>query len=195
MQESCSLPRVINVKVRHLVVKCCYFEMATALDFLLLLLLFFYVAERTFEDHENLVEPLLAWTRDSENQILFQERREKNEVFKNPQVRKTRQDLCSLGLNCSIQCVRKVSHNCPLTELLPLEERQEIPEGDQEQRQRAAGTGMTSGLSSELIPQDFILFSFCRKTSAAPRSSCPTWKQSCTSRKTARSHGNSDSSS
>uniref|UniRef100_A0A3Q3W010 Amyloid beta A4 precursor protein-binding family B member 1-interacting protein n=1 Tax=Mola mola TaxID=94237 RepID=A0A3Q3W010_MOLML len=41
--------------------------------------------DRTFEDHENLVEPLLAWTRDSENKILFQERPEKNEVFKNPQ--------------------------------------------------------------------------------------------------------------
>ncbi|XP_041670213.1 amyloid beta A4 precursor protein-binding family B member 1-interacting protein isoform X2 [Cheilinus undulatus] len=41
--------------------------------------------ERTFEDHENLVEPLLAWTRDSENKILFQERPGKNEVFKNPQ--------------------------------------------------------------------------------------------------------------
>ncbi|KAM9337187.1 amyloid beta A4 precursor protein-binding family B member 1-interacting protein [Symphorus nematophorus] len=41
--------------------------------------------ERTFEDHENLVEPLLAWTRDSENKVLFQERGEKNEVFKNPQ--------------------------------------------------------------------------------------------------------------
>ncbi|XP_070784267.1 amyloid beta A4 precursor protein-binding family B member 1-interacting protein [Enoplosus armatus] len=41
--------------------------------------------ERTFEDHENLVEPLLAWMRDSENKILFQERGEKNEVFKNPQ--------------------------------------------------------------------------------------------------------------
>ncbi|XP_075903700.1 amyloid beta A4 precursor protein-binding family B member 1-interacting protein isoform X2 [Nelusetta ayraudi] len=41
--------------------------------------------ERTFEDHENLVEPLLAWTRDTENKILFQERPEKNEVFKNPQ--------------------------------------------------------------------------------------------------------------
>lgn len=44
------------------------------------------MSERTFEDHENLVEPLLAWTRDSENKILFQERPEKNEVFKNPQV-------------------------------------------------------------------------------------------------------------
>lgn len=32
------------------------------------------------------MEPLLAWTRDSENKILFQERPEKNEVFKNPQV-------------------------------------------------------------------------------------------------------------
>lgn len=53
---------------------------------LLLLLLLLLVAERTFEDHENLVEPLLAWTRDSENKILFQERPERNEVFKNPQV-------------------------------------------------------------------------------------------------------------
>lgn len=42
--------------------------------------------ERTFEDHENLVEPLLAWTRDSENKVFFQERPEKNEVFKDPQV-------------------------------------------------------------------------------------------------------------
>ncbi|XP_029698656.1 amyloid beta A4 precursor protein-binding family B member 1-interacting protein isoform X1 [Takifugu rubripes] len=41
--------------------------------------------ERTFEDHENLVEPLLAWTRDSQNKVFFQERPEKNEVFKNPQ--------------------------------------------------------------------------------------------------------------
>uniref|UniRef100_A0A3Q2XZB1 Amyloid beta A4 precursor protein-binding family B member 1-interacting protein n=1 Tax=Hippocampus comes TaxID=109280 RepID=A0A3Q2XZB1_HIPCM len=41
--------------------------------------------ERTFEDHEHLVEPLLAWTRDSENQILFQESSDKYEVFKNPQ--------------------------------------------------------------------------------------------------------------
>jgi len=46
----------------------------------------FLLAERTFEDHENLVEPLLAWTRDSENKVLFQERGEKFEVFKNPQV-------------------------------------------------------------------------------------------------------------
>ncbi|XP_078137391.1 amyloid beta A4 precursor protein-binding family B member 1-interacting protein [Sander vitreus] len=43
------------------------------------------LTERTFEDHENLVEPLSAWTRDSENKILFQERGEKYEVFKNPQ--------------------------------------------------------------------------------------------------------------
>ncbi|KAM9775074.1 amyloid beta A4 precursor protein-binding family B member 1-interacting protein isoform 1-T1 [Syngnathus typhle] len=41
--------------------------------------------ERTFEDHENLVEPLLSWIRDSENQILFQESPDKYEVFKNPQ--------------------------------------------------------------------------------------------------------------
>ncbi|KAG7231253.1 hypothetical protein INR49_012084 [Caranx melampygus] len=41
--------------------------------------------ERTFEDHENLVEPLSAWMRDSENKVLFKERGEKFEVFKNPQ--------------------------------------------------------------------------------------------------------------
>uniref|UniRef100_A0A8C7T3U3 Amyloid beta A4 precursor protein-binding family B member 1-interacting protein n=1 Tax=Oncorhynchus mykiss TaxID=8022 RepID=A0A8C7T3U3_ONCMY len=41
--------------------------------------------ERGFEDHENLVDPLSAWTRDSENKVLFQERPDKYEVFKNPQ--------------------------------------------------------------------------------------------------------------
>ncbi|KAG7525600.1 amyloid beta A4 precursor protein-binding family B member 1-interacting [Solea senegalensis] len=41
--------------------------------------------ERTFEDHENLVEPLLAWTRDTENKILFKECGQKYAVFKNPQ--------------------------------------------------------------------------------------------------------------
>ncbi|KAK1795064.1 hypothetical protein P4O66_009913 [Electrophorus voltai] len=41
--------------------------------------------ERGFEDHENLVEPLSAWTRDSENKVLFQERKNKYEVFRNPQ--------------------------------------------------------------------------------------------------------------
>ncbi|KAM8823549.1 amyloid beta A4 precursor protein-binding family B member 1-interacting protein isoform 1-T2 [Spinachia spinachia] len=53
--------------------------------------------ERAFEDHENLVEPLSAWTRDSENSVLFQERGEKYEVFKNPQNfylwKKNRSDL------------------------------------------------------------------------------------------------------
>ncbi|XP_053198544.1 amyloid beta A4 precursor protein-binding family B member 1-interacting protein [Scomber japonicus] len=42
--------------------------------------------ERTFEDHENLVDLLSAWTRDSENKVLFQERKEKFEVFINPQI-------------------------------------------------------------------------------------------------------------
>ncbi|XP_058249385.1 amyloid beta A4 precursor protein-binding family B member 1-interacting protein [Hemibagrus wyckioides] len=41
--------------------------------------------DRGFEDHENLVEPLSAWTRDSENKVVFQERKDKYEVFKNPQ--------------------------------------------------------------------------------------------------------------
>ncbi|XP_051970811.1 amyloid beta A4 precursor protein-binding family B member 1-interacting protein-like isoform X2 [Xyrauchen texanus] len=42
--------------------------------------------ERGFEDHENLVEPLSTWQRDSENKVLFQEKKDKYEVFKNPQV-------------------------------------------------------------------------------------------------------------
>ncbi|XP_062377635.1 amyloid beta A4 precursor protein-binding family B member 1-interacting protein isoform X2 [Sardina pilchardus] len=41
--------------------------------------------ERGFEDHENIVEPLSAWTRDSENRVLFKERKDKYAVFKNPQ--------------------------------------------------------------------------------------------------------------
>ncbi|XP_053090792.1 amyloid beta A4 precursor protein-binding family B member 1-interacting protein [Pangasianodon hypophthalmus] len=41
--------------------------------------------ERGFEDHENLVEPLSAWTRDTENKVVFQKRKDKYEVFKNPQ--------------------------------------------------------------------------------------------------------------
>lgn len=41
--------------------------------------------ERFFEDHENLVEVLSHWTRDSENKVLFLERKEKYAIFKNPQ--------------------------------------------------------------------------------------------------------------
>ncbi|XP_077435955.1 ras-associated and pleckstrin homology domains-containing protein 1a isoform X2 [Vanacampus margaritifer] len=41
--------------------------------------------ERVFEDHENLVENLLNWTRDSQNRLMFTERIEKYAVFKNPQ--------------------------------------------------------------------------------------------------------------
>ncbi|XP_038654086.1 amyloid beta A4 precursor protein-binding family B member 1-interacting protein isoform X2 [Scyliorhinus canicula] len=41
--------------------------------------------ERFLEDHENLVETLSHWTRDSENTLLFVEQKEKYAVFKNPQ--------------------------------------------------------------------------------------------------------------
>uniref|UniRef100_A0A8C2ASG8 Amyloid beta A4 precursor protein-binding family B member 1-interacting protein n=1 Tax=Cyprinus carpio TaxID=7962 RepID=A0A8C2ASG8_CYPCA len=41
--------------------------------------------ERGFEDHENLVEPLSTWTRDTENKVLFHEKKDKYEVFRNPQ--------------------------------------------------------------------------------------------------------------
>lgn len=42
--------------------------------------------ERILEDHENLVENLLNWTRDGQNRLMFTERMEKYAVFKNPQV-------------------------------------------------------------------------------------------------------------
>ncbi|CDQ99781.1 unnamed protein product [Oncorhynchus mykiss] len=42
-------------------------------------------SERIFEDHENLVENLLNWTRDSHNKLMFIERIEKYALFKNPQ--------------------------------------------------------------------------------------------------------------
>lgn len=48
---------------------------------------FYFGTERIFEDHENLVENLLNWTRDSQNKLIFMERIEKYALFKNPQVR------------------------------------------------------------------------------------------------------------
>uniref|UniRef100_A0A8C8D2C0 Amyloid beta A4 precursor protein-binding family B member 1-interacting protein n=1 Tax=Oncorhynchus tshawytscha TaxID=74940 RepID=A0A8C8D2C0_ONCTS len=42
--------------------------------------------ERGFEDHEYLVEPLSAWTRDSKNQIIFLLRPNKYLFFKDPQI-------------------------------------------------------------------------------------------------------------
>ncbi|XP_040290327.1 amyloid beta A4 precursor protein-binding family B member 1-interacting protein [Bufo bufo] len=41
--------------------------------------------ERFFEDHENIVEIISDWTRDSENKIYFVKKSEKYAVFKNPQ--------------------------------------------------------------------------------------------------------------
>lgn len=51
------------------------------------MLIFYFETERIFEDHENLVENLLNWTRDSQNKLIFMERIEKYALFKNPQVR------------------------------------------------------------------------------------------------------------
>jgi len=42
--------------------------------------------ERLFEDHENLVEAMSHWSRDSENQIVFTERAEKSELFLRPEL-------------------------------------------------------------------------------------------------------------
>lgn len=41
--------------------------------------------ERIFEDHENLVEAMSNWSRDSENQIIFTEKNAKNDLFVRPE--------------------------------------------------------------------------------------------------------------
>ncbi|XP_036362670.1 ras-associated and pleckstrin homology domains-containing protein 1 isoform X4 [Octopus sinensis] len=41
--------------------------------------------ERVLEDHDSLVENMVMWTKDSKNRILFEDRTEKNELFKNPE--------------------------------------------------------------------------------------------------------------
>uniref|UniRef100_UPI0037E7F146 amyloid beta A4 precursor protein-binding family B member 1-interacting protein-like n=1 Tax=Semicossyphus pulcher TaxID=241346 RepID=UPI0037E7F146 len=57
--------------------------------------------ERGFEDHEYLVEPLSAWTQESENKIYFVSRPQKYVMFKDPQLfymwkKKT---ACLTGIN------------------------------------------------------------------------------------------------
>lgn len=54
----------------------------------------FLSSERIFEDHENLVENLLNWTRDSHNKLMFIERIEKYALFKNPQVGTRKPSQC-----------------------------------------------------------------------------------------------------
>ncbi|XP_037075407.1 LOW QUALITY PROTEIN: amyloid beta A4 precursor protein-binding family B member 1-interacting protein-like [Pollicipes pollicipes] len=41
--------------------------------------------ERLYEDHENLVDNLMLWTRDSKNQLRFQERPDKYDLFARPE--------------------------------------------------------------------------------------------------------------
>ena len=45
-------------------------------------------AERMIEDHDNLVENLLMWTRESNNRLMFVERPGKYDVFRHPEVSK-----------------------------------------------------------------------------------------------------------
>lgn len=66
-------------------------------------LVFYFGTERIFEDHENLVENLLNWTRDSQNRLMFMERIEKYALFKNPQVRLNNTEIGIFKcLHCSI---------------------------------------------------------------------------------------------
>ena len=66
--------------------KNCTSCMLSSLTFLFSPSLSLFLSERIFEDHENLVENLLNWTRDSHNKLMFIERIEKYALFKNPQV-------------------------------------------------------------------------------------------------------------
>ncbi|XP_023619668.1 amyloid beta A4 precursor protein-binding family B member 1-interacting protein isoform X2 [Myotis lucifugus] len=66
--------------------------------------------ERFFEDHENVVEVLSDWTRDTENKVVFLKKEEKYAVFKNPQ---TSRDLAcfiqfeNVNIYYGIQCKMK----------------------------------------------------------------------------------------
>lgn len=42
--------------------------------------------ERILEDHDTLVENMVMWTRDTKNRILYEEREEKNDLFRRPEV-------------------------------------------------------------------------------------------------------------
>ena len=46
----------------------------------------FYLSERIFEDHENIVDAMSNWSRDSDNQIIFIEKEEKYDIFLRPEV-------------------------------------------------------------------------------------------------------------
>ncbi|XP_056007058.1 ras-associated and pleckstrin homology domains-containing protein 1-like isoform X4 [Ostrea edulis] len=41
--------------------------------------------ERILEDHDTLVENMVMWTRDTNNRVLFEEREEKNDLFRHPE--------------------------------------------------------------------------------------------------------------
>lgn len=47
---------------------------------------YFVIAERILEDHDSLVENMVMWTRDTKNRILFEEREEKFDLFRRPEV-------------------------------------------------------------------------------------------------------------
>jgi hypothetical protein len=48
--------------------------------------LLFSLSERVLEDHDTLVENMVMWTRDTKNQIMFESRPQKNDLFKCPEV-------------------------------------------------------------------------------------------------------------
>ena len=45
-----------------------------------------YFSERVYEDHEQLVDNLMLWTRDSKNRLLFVERPERTLIFEQPDI-------------------------------------------------------------------------------------------------------------
>lgn len=71
-------------------------------------IIFFVSPERFFEDHENVVEVLSDWTRDSENKILFLEKSEKYALFKNPQVRCHGTWIMMLFCLCAAYCINNL---------------------------------------------------------------------------------------
>ncbi|XP_014401584.1 PREDICTED: ras-associated and pleckstrin homology domains-containing protein 1 isoform X2 [Myotis brandtii] len=75
--------------------------------------------ERIFEDHENLVENLLNWTRDSQNRLMFMERIEKYALFKNPQVNEEGKEEATVSHLMMVSLHRLLSKECSFSSTQP----------------------------------------------------------------------------
>ena len=78
--------------------------------FWIFLVLFFF-SERILEDHDCLVENMVMWTRDTKNKILFEERQEKYDLFRYPEVSHLNRKDWSILYYFSVNVLIKIEAN------------------------------------------------------------------------------------